>query len=52
MKTQREELLATLTATYSELVRLTDKLEEAALDYRLDDGEWSVREILAHLVDD
>ncbi len=52
MTTQRAQLMATLKVTYSELVRLTSRLEEEALDYRLDHDEWSVREILAHLVDD
>lgn len=49
----RDEQLRTLERTYPELVRLTEGLAgSAALDHRPTDGDWSTREILAHLVDD
>jgi hypothetical protein len=49
---QRAQHLQTLEQTHPSLVRLADGLPEIALDYRPAPGEWSAREILAHLVDD
>ena len=48
----RDEAIKTVSETYPKLVELTGRLDEAALNYRPTDQEWSVREILAHLVDD
>jgi hypothetical protein len=45
-------LIATLEQTHPTLERLTATLSDEALDYRLAADEWTVREILAHLVDD
>jgi hypothetical protein len=50
--TERSELIATLQQTHSRLVDLTATLSDRALDYRLAPDEWTIREILAHLVDD
>jgi hypothetical protein len=44
--------LATLTTTEATLRRLTGHLDDAALDFRPAPDAWTVREILAHLVDD
>jgi hypothetical protein len=52
MTTTRAEVIAALAQTHPALVQLTASLPEEALDFRLSDSEWSVREILAHLVDD
>jgi hypothetical protein len=41
-----------LEQTHPALVRLTEALGDGALDYRPFPEDWSVREILAHLVDD
>ncbi len=45
-------LIATLEQTHPTLERLTATLSAEALDYRLAPDEWTIREILAHLVDD
>jgi hypothetical protein len=50
--TSRTEQIATLEETHRALVRLTAGLTEAALNYHTGPDEWSIREILAHLVDD
>jgi hypothetical protein len=42
----------TLQQTSAELTRLTANATSAALDFRSASDEWTVREILAHLVDD
>jgi len=52
MATDRAQNLAILEATLPELTELTESLDDTALDYRTAPGEWSIREILAHLVDD
>jgi uncharacterized damage-inducible protein DinB len=51
MAATRTQLISTLSQTYPTLVHLTAALPDSALDYRLDDA-WTIREILAHLVDD
>lgn len=48
----RTELIATLEQTAPALVHQTAQLADAKLDFRPDPQEWSIREILAHLVDD
>ena len=48
----RDNHIRILGETYPTLVRLTASSDDAALDFRPSSGEWSVREILAHLVDD
>ena len=48
----RNETLATLEATEPALRRLTDTLDDDALDFRPEPDAWSIREVLAHLVDD
>lgn len=52
MAPSRAELIATLQQTHSTLVRLTSSLRDEALDFRTAPSEWSIRDILAHLVDD
>lgn len=52
MAASRAQLFESLRQTHPTLVRLTSGAQEAALDFRLAEGEWTVREILAHLVDD
>lgn len=52
MSSSRNELVAVLEQTYPALVKLTASLPSAALDFRLEPSEWTIREILAHLVDD
>lgn len=52
MHTSRTQLIATLAQTPSILVNLTSTLTDAALDFRAGPDEWSIREIMAHLVDD
>ena len=48
----RRANLQALEQTHEALVRLTASLPPGALDFRPAPDEWSVREILAHLVDD
>jgi hypothetical protein len=52
MTSTRAELIAALEQTTSELTRLTTDLSDEALDFHAGLAEWSIREILAHLVDD
>jgi hypothetical protein len=52
MATIRAELIAALERTGPVLQRLTASLAHDALDFHSGPGDWSVREILAHLVDD
>ena len=52
MTDQRAQLLRTLEETHQTLVSLPTSLDDSALDFRPSTGEWSIREILAHLVDD
>jgi hypothetical protein len=52
MASSRAESIATIQQTPTALVQLTSSLSDAALDFRSAPGEWTVREVLAHLVDD
>ncbi len=52
MSISHTQLIATLEQTPATLTRLTAALTDAALDFRTGPDEWSIREILAHLVDD
>ncbi len=52
MTVSRAELIAALEQTGPALARLTAGLADEALDFHPGQDEWSVREILAHLVDD
>ncbi len=52
MELDREQLIHSLEQTYSNLVQLTSALDDAALDFHPSPDEWSIREILAHHVDD
>jgi len=52
MDTDQSQLIATLAQTPPTLARLTSALTDAELDFHPDEQEWSIREILAHLVDD
>jgi DinB superfamily len=52
MTPSREELIVALEQTPPALVGLTSWLSEQALDFRPGHDAWSIREILAHLVDD
>lgn len=48
----RDDSLAILETTTSALRRLTGALDDDALDFHPTPDAWSIREILAHLVDD
>ena len=52
MNTARTQSIATLEQTAPTLIRLTSSLSDDALDYRQASDQWSIREVLAHLVDD
>lgn len=52
MTADRATRIATMRQTHHTLTQLTAGVPEAALDYRSGPEEWTVREILAHLVDD
>ena len=52
MAADRAQNLAVLEATLPALAELTATLDDTALDFRTAPEEWSIREILAHLVDD
>ena len=52
MSTTREQQIATLARTYATLQHLTITAKDASLDFRVESDDWSIREILAHLVDD
>src|SRR5215831_9709174 len=52
MTGERTRHLVALEATLPALTELTAALDDTALDFRTAPDEWSVREILAHLVDD
>jgi len=52
MPVARAQQIETLRQTHRELVRLTACLPDAALDFRAEPDDWTIREILAHLVDD
>ncbi len=51
MTASRTRLIAALEDTQNDLAPLTT-LSDQALDFRPAPSEWSIREILAHLVDD
>ena len=52
MAHSRTQQIATLQQTHPSLLRLTATLSDRALDFRPAPDDWSMREILAHLVDD
>ena len=52
MASDRGALIDILRETHPALVRLTSGVSDAALDFRIAPDEWTIREILAHLVDD
>ena len=52
MATNRAESIETLRQTHPTLVRLTAGISADTLDFRSAPEEWTIREILAHLVDD
>lgn len=52
MSLSRTHQIATLAQTHATLTRLTEGLTDDALDFHSDPEAWSIREILAHLVDD
>ena len=52
MNTSRTQSIAPLEQTSPTLIRLTSSLSDDALDYRQASDQWSIREVLAHLVDD
>lgn len=52
MSTTRLQHINTLAQTHAILVQLTSKLSDEALDFHHTVNDWSIREILAHLVDD
>jgi hypothetical protein len=52
MTDTRDQLIKTLEQTEPTLLQLTSALADGALDFRAAPDDWSIREILAHLVDD
>lgn len=52
MDTPRSQLIAALEQTHPTLVQLTSSLPDEGLDFRPAPEDWSIREILAHYVDD
>lgn len=52
MAATRTELIEALRQTHPALVHLTSSASDAALDFRHVPDDWTIREILAHLVDD
>jgi hypothetical protein len=52
MAIAREKLITQLEQTTPALVKLVSGLEDNALDFKPEPDSWSIREILAHLVDD
>lgn len=52
MSLSRTQYIATLAQTHATLLRLTEGLTDEGLDFRARADAWSIREILAHLVDD
>jgi uncharacterized damage-inducible protein DinB len=52
MSASRMSLIAALEQTNQTLVRLTSALSDQALDFHPAAQEWSIREVLAHFVDD
>lgn len=52
MSLSHAQHIAILEQTHAALLRLTETLTDECLDFHSAADEWSVREILAHLVDD
>lgn len=52
MSATRTQQIAILAQTHATLTQLTATLPDTALDFRSGVDEWSIREILAHLIDD
>src|SRR5690242_19907697 len=52
MDLDRAGLISRLEQTHPALLQFTSGLDDAGLDFRAAPGDWSIREILAHLVDD
>jgi hypothetical protein len=52
MQNTRTQLIDTLSQTGQTLADLTSGLTDTVLDFRPAPDEWTIREILAHLVDD
>src|SRR5260370_42364113 len=52
MNATRDQNIATLAATHVTLIQLTDDITDAQLDFYTEPDAWSIRKILAHLVDD
>lgn len=52
MNSTRTQQINILEQTHANLIRLTAELSDEALDFHFAVNEWSIREILAHLVDD
>lgn len=52
MSTTPAQLIATLEQTPQKLKHISATLTDARLDFRPSPDAWSIREILAHLVDD
>ena len=52
MSITRAQQIATLEQTHATLLRLTEALTDEILDFHAEPDAWSIREILAHLVDD
>ncbi len=52
MEKSRNDLITDLEQATPTLLKLIAALSDAALDFRPAPSDWSIREILAHLVDD
>lgn len=52
MSQSRAQQITALAQTHATLLRLTDGLTDEILDFHAQPEDWSIREILAHLVDD
>jgi hypothetical protein len=52
MAATRTQLIGALRETRPTLARLTSAATDNALDFRVASEDWTIREILAHLVDD
>jgi hypothetical protein len=52
MSITRVQQIAMLAQTHVTLLRLTETLLDEQLDFHVEPDVWSIREILAHLVDD
>ncbi len=47
-----QEILAHFTSSVEKLLALVQNLSEAELDFRTDDADWTIRQIIHHLADD